>query len=91
MRRLSPDPESSTARYIAVDWTMPPSATDHRGAQAELIRFVHKQYIWRKLDALQEYLRLCGFRDVAPMRWTVRLLARKIRAYRVEHKYYDCI
>ena len=53
--------------------------------------FQHEEYIRRKLGAMDEYLRLCEFQDVAPLRCTVSLLARKIREYRIEHKFYDCI
>ena len=51
----------------------------------------HREYIQRKMTAIQEYLEACEFQGVVPLRCTVSLLARKIREYRMEHKFYDCV
>jgi len=53
--------------------------------------FQHREYIQRKLTALQEYLTACEFMGLPPLRCTVSWLARKIREYRTENHYYDCV
>ena len=55
------------------------------------IRLGHRDYIRRKMFALGEYLRACEFQGMPPLRCTVSLLARKIREYRTEHKFYACV
>ena len=55
------------------------------------IRLGHRDYIRRKLFALDDYLRACEFMGLPPLRCTVSWLARKIRDYRTENHYYDCI
>ncbi len=51
----------------------------------------HADYIRRKLGLLWDYLRACDFQGISPLRYTVGMLARQIWAYRIEHKYYDCV
>ena len=51
----------------------------------------HREYIRRKLDIIRDYLDLCDVQDMPPLRCTVGLLARKIREYRAENHFYDCV
>jgi hypothetical protein len=55
------------------------------------IRLGHRDYIRRKLSAIWEYLAVCESQGLPPLRCTVGFLARKIRAYRTEHHFYDCV
>jgi hypothetical protein len=51
----------------------------------------HADYIRRKLDLLWDYLRACEFQGLSPLRYTVGMLARQIREYRMVNKFYDCV
>jgi len=51
----------------------------------------HREYVQRKLSAIQEYLAACELQEIPPLRCTVSLLARKIREYRTANKFYECV
>jgi len=51
----------------------------------------HREYIQRKMSAIREYLAACEFMGLPPLRCTVSWLARKIRDYRTENHYYECV
>jgi hypothetical protein len=52
---------------------------------------LHQEFIRRKVAAMLEYVALCEFQGITPLRGTTYLLARKIREYRKANKFYDCV
>lgn len=50
-----------------------------------------RDYVRQKLAQLEGYRRVCDYQGMTPLRGTVAEMARHLRQYRFDHKFYDCV